>query len=235
MCRATREFCSPACGWAKSSRSRPARSPRATPATSHTRRRPGAPGSTGPRAPAARTCCRKKASAQAERSGVLPAVRRNLRISRRFRAIPHPRSDNTTDATPRNPNAMIRKGADTAPNKTRYDIRRLSRLLNVRRLMSARTIAVLAFMYAVACPAVLANCDPAKGAVDIDSCLVKGRTAVHGRWQVLGLKEWQKNGDIRVTKQGFTWGKCRRIPAEIAERGDGKFLLKLLNGQSCDL
>src|SRR5439155_19275168 len=36
------------------------------------------------------------------------------------------------DATPRNPNAMIRKGADTALNKTRYDIRRLNRLLNVR-------------------------------------------------------------------------------------------------------
>src|SRR5439155_1704435 len=44
------------------------------------------------------------------------------------------------DATPRNPNAMIRKGADTAPNKTRYDIRRLSRLLNVRLHESPRHI-----------------------------------------------------------------------------------------------
>ena len=91
------------------------------------------PGSTGPRAPAARTCSRKKASARVDRSGVLPAVRRNAGIPSRFRAIAHPRSDNTANAAPRNPNAMIRKGADTTPNKTRYDIRRLNRLLSVKR------------------------------------------------------------------------------------------------------
>jgi len=101
--------------------------------------------------------------------------------------------------------------------------------------MNARIILVLAFVYAVACAPAFANCDPAKGAVDIDSCLVRGPTPVHGTWQVLGLKEWQKNGDIRVTKQGFTWGKCRQIPAEITQRGDGKFLLMLLDGQSCHL
>src|SRR5207249_10074512 len=33
----------------------------------------------------------------------LRAVRRNLRIPRRFRAIAHPRSENTADAAPRNP------------------------------------------------------------------------------------------------------------------------------------
>src|SRR5438552_12098024 len=48
-------------------------------------------------------------------------------------AIAHPRSDNTANATPSNPNAVVRKGVDTPPNKTRYDIRRLNRLLNVRR------------------------------------------------------------------------------------------------------
>src|SRR3989441_3280586 len=64
----------------------------------------------------------------------LPVVRRNARILRRFRAIAHLRSDNTVDATPCNPNAVIRKGVDAAPNKTRYDIRRLNRRLNVRAL-----------------------------------------------------------------------------------------------------
>src|SRR2546426_9669380 len=63
----------------------------------------------------------------------LPAVRRSAGIPSRFRAIAHPRSDNTANATPSNPNAVIRKGVDTPPNKTRYDIRRLNRLLNVRR------------------------------------------------------------------------------------------------------
>src|SRR5437899_6064274 len=65
----------------------------------------------------------------------LPAVRRNARIPSRFRAIAHPRSDNTANATPSNPNAVIRKGVDTPPNKTGYDIRRLNRLLNVSRLL----------------------------------------------------------------------------------------------------
>src|SRR5437016_3175052 len=62
----------------------------------------------------------------------LPAVRRNAGIPSRFRAIAHPRSDNTANATLSNPNAVIRKGVDTPPNKTRYDIRRLNRLLVVR-------------------------------------------------------------------------------------------------------
>jgi hypothetical protein len=101
--------------------------------------------------------------------------------------------------------------------------------------MHPRTIAIIAFVYVVACAPALANCDPAKGAVDIDSCLVKGPTPVHGTWQVLGLKEWQKNGDIGITKRGFTWGKCRQIPAEIKKRDNGKFLVTLLHRRSCDI
>src|SRR5438094_5303783 len=66
----------------------------------------------------------------------LPAVRRNAGIPSRFRAIAHPRSDNTANAPPSNPNAVVRKGVDTPPNKTRYDIRRLNRLLNVRAHVS---------------------------------------------------------------------------------------------------
>src|SRR5437667_10241109 len=63
----------------------------------------------------------------------LPAVQRNAGIPSRFRAIAYPRSDNTANATPCNPNAVIRKGVDTPPNKTRYDIRHLNRLFNARR------------------------------------------------------------------------------------------------------
>ena len=100
--------------------------------------------------------------------------------------------------------------------------------------MHPRSIVILGFVYTVACAPAFANCDPAKGAVDIDSCLDKGPTPVHGTWQVLGLKEWEKNGDIRVSKQRFTWGKCRQIPTQIKERGEGKYLLILL-GRSCDL
>jgi len=47
---------------------------------------------------------------------------------------------------------MIRKGADTAANKTRYDIRRLSRLFNVRRHMSHPYRAFLRFGSLVVLP-----------------------------------------------------------------------------------
>ena len=101
--------------------------------------------------------------------------------------------------------------------------------------MHPRSIVILGFVYTVACAPAFANCDPAKGAVDIDSCLVKGPTPVHGTWQVLGLREWQKNGDMRITTQGFTWGRCRQIPVEIKKRDNGNFLVTLLHGKSCDL
>src|SRR5438132_8521494 len=82
---------------------------------------------------AAAVASRADRAAQPIDQAFLPAVRRNARIPSRFRAIAHPRSDNTASATPCNPNAVIRKGVDTPPNKTRYDIRRLNRLLNVKQ------------------------------------------------------------------------------------------------------
>jgi hypothetical protein len=101
--------------------------------------------------------------------------------------------------------------------------------------MRTGTTAVIAFAFALICDGAAANCDPAQGAVDIDTCLIKGRTAIHGKWQVLGLREWQKNGDIQVSGRSFSWGRCRQIPAQVTKRGEGKFLLILLDGKTCDL